>query len=71
MFAVTEFDPVEVFGFMDSRQATDFLGIPYPCFRKIAPNLPRHAITPARFGYLRQELLAWGRERYVEGVIFC
>jgi hypothetical protein len=63
MFTVTEFDPDEVFGFMDSHQAAEFLGLPYSSFREIAPNLPRHAITPARFGYLRSELLAWGRER--------
>lgn len=63
MFQVTEFDPDEVYGFMDSRKAAAFLGLPYASFREIAPSLPRHAITPARFGYLRRELLAWGRER--------
>lgn len=63
MFEVTEFDPDEVFGFMTSEEAAEFLGLPYSSFREIAPNLPRHAITPARFGYLRRELLAWGRER--------
>jgi hypothetical protein len=62
-FAVTEFDPDEVYGFMNSGEAAKFLGLPYSSFREIAPNLPRHAITPARFGYLRQELLAWGRQR--------
>jgi hypothetical protein len=60
---VTEFDPDEVFGFMSSEEAAEFLGLPYSSFREIAPNLPRHAITPARFGYLRRELLAWGKER--------
>jgi hypothetical protein len=63
MFRVTEFDPDEVFGFMTSEEAAEFLGIPYASFREIAPNLPRHAITPARFGYLRRELLTWGRGR--------
>ena len=63
MFAVTEFDPDEVLGFMSSEEAAEFLGLPYSSFREIAPNLPRHAITPARFGYLRRELLAWGRAR--------
>jgi predicted Zn-dependent protease with MMP-like domain len=63
MFRVTEFDPDEVFGFMTSEEAAEFLGLPYSSFREIAPNLPRHAITPARYGYLRRELLAWGRER--------
>ena len=62
MFDVTEFDPDEVFGFMSSEEAAEFLGLPYSSFREIAPNLPRHAITPARFGYLRRELLAWGKD---------
>jgi len=63
MFRVTEFDPDEVFGFMTSKEAAEFLGLPYSSFREIAPNLPRHAITPARFGYLRRELLEWGKGR--------
>jgi hypothetical protein len=63
MFEVTEFDADEVFGFMSSDEAAEFLGLPYSSFREIAPNLPRHAITPARFGYLRRELLAWGKDR--------
>jgi hypothetical protein len=63
MFEVTEFDPDEILGFMSSEEAAEFLGLPYSSFREIAPNLPRHAITPARFGYLRRELLTWGRER--------
>jgi hypothetical protein len=56
-------DPDEVYGFMGSEEAAEFLGLPYSSFREIAPSLPRHAITPARLGYLRRELLAWGRER--------
>ena len=56
-------DPDEVYGFMGSEEAAEFLGLPYSSFREIAPNLPRHAITPARFGYLRRELLEWGSER--------
>jgi hypothetical protein len=48
---------------MTSEEAAQFLGLPYSSFREIAPSLPRHAITPARFGYLRAELLAWGRDR--------
>jgi hypothetical protein len=63
VFAVTEFDPDEVFGFMSSEEAAEFLGLPYSSFREIAPHLPRHAITPARFGYLRRELLVWGKQR--------
>ena len=62
-FAVTEFDPDEVYGFMNSQEAAEFLGLPYSTFREIAPSLPRHAITPARFGYLRRELLSWGQEQ--------
>lgn len=62
-FQVTEFDPDEVHGFMTSGEAAEFLGLPYSSFREIAPSLPRHAVTPARFGYLRRELLAWGKER--------
>jgi hypothetical protein len=62
-FAATDFDPDEVYGFMNSEEAAEFLGLPYSSFREIAPSLPRHAITPARFGYLRRELLTWGRER--------
>lgn len=62
-FAATEFDPDEAYGFMNSEEAAEFLGLPYSSFREIAPNLPRHAITPARFGYLRRELLEWGSER--------
>jgi hypothetical protein len=54
MFETTEFDPDEVHGFMGSEEAAEFLGLPYSSFREIAPNLPRDAITPARFGYLRR-----------------
>ena len=57
MFEFTEFDPDEVHGFMDSREAAAFLGLPYARFKEIATGLPRHAITPERFGYLRRELL--------------
>ncbi len=63
MFSITEFDPDEVLGFMTSEEAAEFLGLPYSSFREIAPDLPRHAITPARFGYLRRELLEWGKDR--------
>lgn len=63
MFWMTEFDPDEVHGFMDSREAVEFLGLPYNSFREIAPNLPHHQITPGRIGYLRRELLSWDRDR--------
>jgi hypothetical protein len=58
MFRITEFDTDEVFGFMSSEEAAQFLGLPYSSFREIAPTLPRHVVTPTRFGYLRRELLA-------------
>ena len=63
MFTVTEFDPDEVYGPMTSEAAADFLGLPYSSFREIAPSLPRHAVTPHRFVYLRRELLTWLSER--------
>ncbi len=63
LVSMSEFDADEVLGFMSSEEAAEFLGLPYSSFREIAPSLPRHAITPARFGYLRAELLAWGRDR--------
>ncbi len=62
MLQVTEFDPDEVYGPMTS-EAADFLGLPYSSFREIAPSLPRHAVTPQRFVYLRRELLKWLSER--------
>lgn len=43
MFELTEFDPDEVHGFMDSREAAAFLGLPYASFKEIASGLPRHA----------------------------
>lgn len=63
MFEVTKFDVDEVRGFMTSEEAAAFLGLAYKSFREIARGLPRHAITPARFGYLRSELLEWGKKR--------
>jgi hypothetical protein len=61
--SLSDLDPDAVLGFMSSEEAAEFLGLPYSSFREIAPNLPRHAITPARFGYLRRELLEWGKAR--------
>jgi hypothetical protein len=61
--SLSDLDPDEVYGFMNSEEAAAFLGLPYSSFREIAPNLPRYAITPARFGYLRRELLEWGKAR--------
>ena len=42
MFWITEFDPDEVFGFMSSQEAAEFLGLPYSSVREIASTLPRH-----------------------------
>jgi hypothetical protein len=61
MFEFTEFDPVEVRGFMHSREAAAFLWLPYASFKEIAPSPPRHWITLGRLEYLRRDLLAWGR----------
>ena len=60
---IIRFDLDEVHGYMASREVVAFSGFPYASFREIAPGLPRHAITPARFGYLRRELIEWGRGR--------
>ena len=43
----------------DGSEAAAFLGLPYNSFREIAPSLPPHAVTPARFVYLRRKLLEW------------
>jgi hypothetical protein len=40
MFRVTEFDPDEVFGFMSSEEAAEFLGLPYSSFREMLPTSP-------------------------------
>ena len=44
---------------MDAKQAADFLRISESEFKRMAPGLPRHAVTERRFIYLRSELLAW------------
>lgn len=61
VFDLTEapLDPDEVLGPMDSEQAAEFLKLPYNSFRELAPNLPRHRVTPARIVYFRRELLTW------------
>jgi hypothetical protein len=63
MFPFAEQEPDEAKEVMDSREAAEFLRLPYTSFREIAPTLPRHAVTPQRFVYLRRELLAWLMER--------
>ena len=44
---------------MDAKQAADFLRISESEFKRMAPGLPRHAVTERRYIYLRSELLAW------------
>jgi hypothetical protein len=44
---------------MDAKQAADFLRISESEFKRMAPGLPRHAVTERRFIYLRSELLTW------------
>ena len=44
---------------MDAKQAADFLRINESEFKRMAPGLPRHAVTERRYTYLRSELLAW------------
>jgi hypothetical protein len=63
MFPLAKQEPSEAKEVMDSREAAEFLCLPYSSFREIAPTLPRHAVTPSRFVYLRGELLGWLLER--------
>jgi hypothetical protein len=44
---------------MDAKQAASFLRISESEFKRMAPGLPRHAVTERRYTYLRSELLAW------------
>lgn len=44
---------------MNAKEAADFLRISESEFKRIAPSLPRHAVTERRYIYLRSELLAW------------
>ncbi len=58
---------------MDAREAADFLRISHDLFKRLAPGLPRHAITERNYVYLRSELLEWvsGRPengRLIEGL---
>jgi hypothetical protein len=58
MFPLAEQEPSDIKEIMDSKEAAEFLRLPYSSFREIAITLPRHAITPQRFVYVRSELLA-------------
>lgn len=44
---------------MNAKEAADFLRISESEFKRIAPGLPRHAVTERRYIYLRSELLTW------------
>ena len=44
---------------MNAKEAADFLRISESEFKRMAPGLPRHAVTERRYIYLRSELLAW------------
>ena len=44
---------------MDAKQAAEFLRISESEFKRMAPGLPRHAVTERRYIYLRSELLGW------------
>jgi hypothetical protein len=44
---------------MDAKEAANFLRISESEFKRMAPRLPRHAVTERRYIYLRSELLAW------------
>ncbi len=44
---------------MNAKEAADFLRLPYTEFKRLAPTLPRHAVTERRYVYSRRELLKW------------
>jgi hypothetical protein len=44
---------------LDSKEAAEFLRLPYSTFKQIAPSLPRHPVTEQRFVYHRRELIEW------------
>ncbi len=44
---------------MNAKEAADFLRISESEFKRMAPGLPRHAVTERRYIYLRSELLTW------------
>jgi hypothetical protein len=50
---------------MDAKEAADFMRISESEFKRMAPGLPRHAVTERRYIYPRSELLTWllGRQR--------
>jgi hypothetical protein len=44
---------------MDAKEAADFLRISESEFKRLAPSLPRHAVTERRYVYVRSELMRW------------
>lgn len=48
---------------MNAKEAAEFLRMPESEFRRIAPALPRHAVTERRYVYYRGELLEWALSR--------
>ena len=38
---------------MNAKEAADFLRMPYPEFRRLAPYLPRHRVAERRYVYHR------------------
>lgn len=48
---------------MSPEEAAEFLRMPYSEFRRLAPKLPRHAISERKHVYVRGELLRWLMER--------
>jgi hypothetical protein len=56
-------DKVQVREFMSAREAAEFLRIPYNHFRRLAPTLPRYAVTKHRYIYKHSDLLQWLESR--------
>ena len=48
---------------MNTRQATEFMGMTYNAFRLHDPAMPRRQISKQRYVYLREDLLEWLRSR--------
>jgi hypothetical protein len=48
---------------MSARNAAEYMDMSIAAFNKLAPELPRHRLSEARFVYLRSELLEWLRHR--------
>jgi len=50
-------------GIMGPERAAEFLDMTPNEFKKVAPKLPRHAVSPRRFLYLADELREWVRRQ--------